>query len=139
MAFDFWHNLKRERAILKLMKALAKQRVAMILHPNNIWVIEYAAERTEANRPDFLTCLLRGWIEVYQEKVSTGKVTNMLDSDGRYLFDSKETIFRLTESGWAVINRSHQWAVLRVLAATVSAMIALYKLPVFETLVQLLK
>lgn len=127
MAFDFWHNFKREREILNLMRALAKQRVGLVHPIDNVWILEYGVERNEENRRDFLTCLLRGWVEVFQDDVPHGRLDKDGVAKGDVLFESKETTYRLTGEGWAIINRAHQWNVLRAIAAVIGVIFTAYK------------
>ena len=52
--------MKREYSIYKTLKLLARQRVALVLQPENVWVIEKAMPDTETNRENVQTCLMRG-------------------------------------------------------------------------------
>lgn len=104
-------GLKRERFIRKVLKSVSKQRVAVILQPGNVFVIE----KSPAPQPDLeealRTCHMRGWLEPICNAIPTGKLTK----DGRLpdgdLFTEVSPFYRLTEAGWSVIRRTHLWVV----------------------------
>jgi hypothetical protein len=116
---EFINTWKRERRIRKVLRGLARQRVAMT-GLGNILVIELALQRTENVKADLQTCLMRGWVEVIHHDLPTGQLDEFLGSDGNIQFTKSETHYRLTEGGWAARNRAHAWA----LANTVIAVIA---------------
>ncbi len=94
----------REWKIRQTLRALSRQRVAMILQPGGGWVIEKAIEFDDTTRADLATCQLRGWVDVLYERMPSGSVQSVLAGHPISL-DKSETIYRLTDSGWAVINR----------------------------------
>ena len=95
-----------EKFIKKILKKLSKQRVAMILQPGNVYVIEYAVEDDNENVVCALyTCHMRGWIEPInaipkQKLTEDGKLPN---HNGQYLGKT----YRLTDCGWNKINNIH--------------------------------
>lgn len=97
-------SLKYNWKIHRLLRQLAKQRVGMVLQPGNVWVIEHAVKDTEETKALLYTCQLRGWIELLHESVPNC----WLNSDGSLPngipFNSKEHIWKLTDSGWAAIH-----------------------------------
>lgn len=103
---------KRERAIRRTLKKLARQRVALIVQPQGIKVLERALIHDDDTAAILLTCQMRGWVEVLEEGVPHGRLT----ADGRLpegkLYDRVETLYRLTDSGWSAIHRSHGWALV---------------------------
>jgi hypothetical protein len=59
-------DCKRERRIRKVLKRLSRQRVAMVLEPGRVPVIEMAVLSSEEIEADLWTCRLRGWLEVVE-------------------------------------------------------------------------
>lgn len=111
----FWS--KNERFIRKVLKSLSRQRVALILQPGNVFVVE----KVPASQPGFeealRTCHMRGWIETICNAIPKGKLTE----DGRLpegdLVTEIGPYYRLTEAGWAVIRQTHLWVVTTCLIA----------------------
>jgi hypothetical protein len=108
--FDEWH---RERFIRKTLRRLSKQRVVGVLQPGNIWVIEKAVSEDEGDKvvAALRTCNLRGWVEIHTGAIPHGKLT----PDGKLPeglpMSGIAPIYKLTEAGWNVIHRSHEWVV----------------------------
>ena len=54
---------------------------------------------------------MRGWVAVLHEAIPSGSLT----ADGNLpkgpLYESRSTVYRLTEAGWMVINRSQTWVI----------------------------
>jgi hypothetical protein len=103
---------QRERAIKRALRKIAQQRVATILQPGNVLVIECAPTQLEASAEILHTCHLRGWLEVIDHAVPT----TTLSADGRipeaFLRNpERRPSYRLTEAGWHVINGTHIWLV----------------------------
>jgi hypothetical protein len=117
--------LKREYAIYKTLKLLAKQRVALILQPGNVWVIEKSLPETEQNLENIQTCIMRGWVEILHESVRSGN----LKSDGSLpdgrLFQNEKPIYKLTDSGWNAIHRTHYMGLLSITISLVGVAIVL--------------
>lgn len=118
-------NFFRERKILSYLRALAGQRVAMVLQPGNVWVIENAPKSDPDRETILLTCQMRGWVEPMMEGVPHGQLTPQGELPSGELFSSRQTVYRLTDCGWNVVNRQHQLNVLRMLIALVSVLLAL--------------
>ena len=97
----------------------------MVLQPGGVWVIERALPDTEEHAENLQTCLMRGWVEILQESVPTGK----LNSDGTLpngpMFENKKHLYRLTDSGWNALHRTHQLSVLGIAVALIAVAIAL--------------
>ena len=121
-------NLKREFSVYKTLKRLSKQRVAIVLQPGNVWVIENALPDTERSQENLQTCLMRGWVELLHESIPTSKI----DPNNIKLPDlsqaSKEHIYRLTDSGWNAIHRSHTMGLLGIIMTLVGTLIAFLSL-----------
>lgn len=115
-------NYKREKNIRKVLKSLTKQRISMIL-PNNIWVIENVSKlpfKEEALK----TCLIRGWVEIIEEAVPSGDLSLDHHIKSQQTFSHHEPIYRITDAGWAIVNRTHSWIIgtffISLLAVTAS-------------------
>ena len=70
------------------------------------------------------TCHLRGWVEPLANAIPKGT----LGPDGSlppHLFDGHGSLYRLTEGGWAVINRSQQLALLGAFLTVATLLVAL--------------
>jgi ASC-1-like (ASCH) protein len=108
-------NWKRERQIRKVLANLAKQRVVTVL-PGNVPVIEKSLKRNEVTEACLATCLMRGWVEPLYEEMPVSE----FDPDNWSLpqsFARTQTIYRLTEGGWAAHNRAHVWTLINVAIA----------------------
>lgn len=110
--------------IHRLLRRLARQRVGMVLQPGNVWVLEFAVQENEEIKALLYTCQLRGWVELLHESVPTGQ----LNSDGSLpngrLFKSKSHIWKLTDSGWAAIQRRHEITILGIIIALLGLAVA---------------
>jgi hypothetical protein len=115
--------MKREFSIHKTLKLLSKQRVAMVLQPGDVWVIEKSLPDTETHQENLQTCLMRGWVEILKDSIPTGKVgaDGSLPQSGYKI----KHIYRLTDSGWNAIHRTHVLTVLSIIATLVGISIAL--------------
>lgn len=120
-------SMRRERNVRAALHAIARQRVALVL-PNNIPVIECATPDDEWFDIAVRTCHLRGWVEVLHERVPHGRLA--FDESGPALpVEMKpKTIYRLTEGGWMVINRSHGWLVATFLASALAVIASAWPL-----------
>jgi hypothetical protein len=95
------------------------------MQPGNVWVIECAAPINEDNMPMVQTCLLRGWIEVLHEGVNHGQLGKNGALPQGPLFTETQDIWRLTDSGWSAIHRSHQLTVLGLALAVIGLVVGL--------------
>lgn len=111
--FTSW---KRERTIRGVLRGIARQRVVMVLS-GNVKVLEKALQRTEENEAAIATCMMRGWVEVLEDDVRVGDLTPEGGLPTGPLYSQRETQYRLTEGGWAAINRSHAWTLVNSLLA----------------------
>ena len=119
-AFEDW---RRERKILGVLRKLSRQRVALILNPGKVIVIENAMTRTEDIRNALETCVFRGWIEVLHLGVPSATLGNDMKIPSPEKFCAEDS-YRLTDSGWSAINRSHQLALLGIFLASISIAVA---------------
>jgi|SRR5436309_984432 len=121
----FLADWKREWDIRRILRQLAQQRVAMVLQPGNVWVIEKAVQDTKESDAALKTCYMRGWVEPIKDSIPKG----MLQPDGSLpelsMFQSSGPVWRLTDSGWAAIQRAHEWTLFGILVALISVFLAL--------------
>ncbi len=119
-----FQSLKVRRSIHRTLKAVSRQRVALILE-GNVWVIERCLPEDDVTQANIRTCHLRGWVEPVVHAIPKGSLTE----DGRlpdgYPFTSSGPIYRLTDSGWHAIYRSHVLGLLSLIATIVSVGVAL--------------
>lgn len=118
-------DLKREWKIRKILRRLSKQRVGLVLQPGNVWVIEKAVEDNEETDAALKTCYMRGWVEPLENSVPKGKLKEDGSLPDGNLFNSAGPIWKLTDSGWAAINRVHEWALIGILIGAVGVIVAL--------------
>jgi hypothetical protein len=113
-------KIKRGFSIYQTLKALSKQRVGLILQPGNVWVIERAVPDDEKTEANLRTCYLRGWVEPIENAIPKGRLT----VDGKLpegsLFSNIGPLYRLTDSGWNAIHRTHEMAFLGVSASLIA-------------------
>ncbi|WP_417510484.1 hypothetical protein [Methylophaga sp.] len=120
MLDDFIYEIK----IHRVLKKLARQRVAMILEPGHVPVIERAISRDEQTNALLLTAEIRGWVEVLHENLPTGKITEEGNINQSQPFDSLQNHYKLTDSGWAAIQRRHQLSLLSLGVALLGIYVA---------------
>lgn len=124
-------NFFRERQVHRALKAVSLQRVAIILQPGNIQVIEQGTPNAEWFELGVRTCHIRGWVEILHENLPTGA----LRFNGKEPQLPDEMVgknhYRLTEGGWAILNRSHAWVLatfwvsaIGLIAAVASLLVA---------------
>jgi hypothetical protein len=102
-------DLRRERQVRRALRAIARQRVVMVLNPGGVQVVEKSPPNQEWFEVGIRTCHIRGWVEVLHESLPTGSIqmqgrTPLLPAEMTPM-----THYRITEGGWAVLNRSHGW------------------------------
>ena len=114
-----FEDLRRERQVRRALKAIARQRVALVLQPGNVQVVERSPPEEEWFEIGVRTAQIRGWVEVLHENLPTGSV--QMKGKVPQLPDSMtpQTHYKLTEGGWAVLNRSHAWVLATFLVSTI--------------------
>jgi len=122
--FDTW---RRERQIRRSLRAIARQRVAIVL-PGNVQVVEMSPPNEEWFELGVRTCLIRGWVEVLHENLPTGTVRFSGDTPVPPHQMTPKTHYKLTEGGWAVLNRSHAWVLATFLVSSLALMIGVASL-----------
>lgn len=99
---------------------IAKQRVALVLIPGDIWVIENSLIIDNNFEAEVATCLMRGWIDILEKSIRFGQLTKngkLPNKSLDKLFNETGNIYRITESGWAVINRQKTILIVALLIA----------------------
>ncbi len=113
--------MKREFSIYRTLKAVSKQRVALILQPGNVWVIERAIPDDEVTEANLRTCHLRGWVEPIENAIPKGQLADDGGLPEGSMFNKRGPLYRLTDSGWNAIHRAHVIALLGVIASLLAA------------------
>ena len=133
---SIFEDIKRERDVRRALQAVARQRVALILQPGNVLVVECSPPDAEWFDIGVRTCHIRGWVEVLHESLPTGAVTFVGDRPQIPTQMTPKTHYRLTEGGWAILRRSHEWVIatfvvslLSLVAGVVSGYIGWIGLP----------
>jgi hypothetical protein len=108
-----------EKLIRHTLRRLSEQRIALVLQPGNVWVIEKAVEDDNAEIDAALkSAYIRGWVEPIANAVPTGALGpggQLPTGDLRI-----SPFWRLTDAGWAVVKRRHGWALFAILIALLS-------------------
>jgi|SRR5579862_2555101 len=119
----------REQFILGVLRRLARQRVAVLLQPGDVFVLEYAVDETVEDVAEALrTCHMRGWVEPLAHSIPKGRLKPNGSLPDGPLYTHTAPFYRLTDSGWRVINKSHGWEVFACLVAVVSLFVSLASL-----------
>jgi hypothetical protein len=138
-----YRRIVRERKMRRVLKRLARQYVSGVhwshpsdsfsqrpdeLTPQGLYIIieDAVMPQDEGTLEALHTCILRGWIEQLPEKIRTKLRAN----DGRPIVDPQVwpypmTHYRITESGWAAVNRAHAWTVARLLIGLLLGLLTL--------------
>jgi hypothetical protein len=117
-------GFRRERTIRRVLRQLARQRVVSVLQPGNVWLIERALENTEDHEAALRTCHMRGWVEPLADSIPGATLGPDANLPPDFAFDRSQPLYRLTDSGWAAIHRTHVLALLSALIALVGAALA---------------
>ena len=109
-----------ERQIRQTLRRLARQRVAFILQPGNVWVVERAVDDSDGEdvAAALRTCQLRGWVGIEVDAVPKGSISPR--GELPLSMDRVAPVYRLTEAGWSVVHRSHGWVLATFLVASVT-------------------
>ena len=116
---------RTERAIRRAVRGLARQRVAAILQPGNMLVVERGPSRRDPSEAALRSCHLRGWAEPIANAVRSGS----LGPDGTIpeggIYDRVGPLYRITDAGWHVLRRTHIWVIWTFLVALLSLVAAI--------------
>ena len=118
-------HLKREYSIYKTLSRISKQRVVLLLQPGSAWVIEKALPNTSQHQANIRTCMIRGWVETLHESIPSTNIDNNHGLSKGFKFDSNEDIYKLTDSGWNAIHRTHVITLLSIIIALLGVFITL--------------
>lgn len=125
-----FENFSSERRVRRALKAVSRQRVAMILQPGNVSVIERGVPDEEWFEQGVRTCHIRGWVEVLHKNLPTGSL-HFHGNEPQFPAEiQSKNHYRLTEGGWAVLNRSHSLLVATFLVSAVGLVVAVASLAV---------
>ncbi len=122
-----FEEFRQEWAIRRTLKLLARQRVAVVLQPENVWVVEKAINDNENTDADLATCHMRGWIEPLTDAIPTGQVPPDGKLPANFKFDKAQAHYKLTSAGWSVLYRSYQLSILAVVISISSVLISVIK------------
>lgn len=111
--------MKREYSIYRTLKAISKQRVALILKPDNVWVIENSIPDSEEKEGNLRTCHLRGWVEPIENAIPKGKLALDGSLPTGNIFTEQAPLYRLTDSGWNAIHRTHVITLLSIISSLI--------------------
>jgi hypothetical protein len=127
--FDEWH--RRERFIRKTLRRLSRQRVVLILQPGNVWVVEKAVSEGEGQEvvAALRTCNLRGWVEIQSNAVPHAEPKN-------FQIVGVAPIYKLTEAGWNVIHRSHEWVVATFVVVAITLIATILSIFITNALIK---
>jgi hypothetical protein len=81
-------------------------------------------KETEDIEADLEACLLRGWVKILDAGMPSGSTQPLLEH-GDLILDTKEDVYRLTDAGWAVINRDRQVELIGVTLAVIGLLLSL--------------
>jgi hypothetical protein len=118
-------DFRRELAIRRTLRKLSRQRVALVLQPGNVWVIERAVSSTAETDTALKTCHMRGWVEPLENAIPQGKLTP--DRNLPANFAGVGPIWKLTSAGWSVIHRSNELALIAIVIAVISLLVSIIK------------
>jgi hypothetical protein len=116
--------MRREYSIYRTLKALSRQRVALILQPGNVWVIEKSIPHDERTEENLRTCHLRSWVEPIANAIPRGQLTAGGGLPPGFVFSEQAPLYRLTDSGWNAIHRTHVLALLSLIVALLALGVA---------------
>ncbi len=117
--------MTREYSIYKTLKALSKQRVGLILNPGNVWVIEKAISDSDENEKNLRTCHLRGWVEPLENSIPKGELTSDGNLPSGNIFTKQAPLYKLTDSGWNAIHRTHVITLLGIMLSFIAIGVAI--------------
>jgi hypothetical protein len=137
-----YRRRRREQNIRRVLRGLARQYVSTVQWSTDsdpfskrpdeptpadpYIVVEDAVRRDAATMQAIHTCILRGWIEEIPGKIRS----KLRPNDGQPLVDPPMwpfpmTHYRITEAGWAALNRAHAWTVAKILIGLLLSLLTL--------------
>jgi hypothetical protein len=88
-------------------------------------VIEKAVEDNEETDAALKTCYMRGWVEPLENSIPRGKLKKDGSLPDGNLYHSFGPVWKLTDSGWAAINRVHEWTLISILIGAIGVIVAI--------------
>lgn len=116
---DVLTNFRRERSIRRTLRLLARQRVVGIM-AGNVWCIELAMPDDDETHANLRTADLRGWAEPLQDNA----VRDFRWTGSNVTAAGTTVVYRLTDGGWAAIQRAHMFNVVMLFLTFVAAVAA---------------
>lgn len=116
--------MKREYSIYRTLKALSKQRVVLILQPGNVWVIEKSLSNSHEQEENLRTCYMRGWVEPIENAIPKGKLLPDGSLPSSNIFTEHGPLYKLTDSGWNAIHRTHVITLLGIILSLIAVGVA---------------
>ena len=89
-----------------------------------MWVIDQAVEDTPENDAALKTCYIRGWVEVLENSIPKGKVNPDGSLSEGSLFSGTGPLYKVTDSGWAVVHHTQLWTLVAVVVSALSFIIS---------------
>ena len=90
----FFESIRNEYQIRQIPRKLSKQRVRAVL-PGNVWLIDNAVPESDNSNCALLTCLLRGWVVLYQNDVPTRQLDQDLKLPAGEIFSKNHPFIHL--------------------------------------------
>ena len=87
--------------------------------------MEKALPNTDQNQANIRTCMIRGWVDLLHESVPSTNIDNNYGLSKEPEFNNNENIYKLTDSGWNAIHRTHVIALLGIIIALLGVFITL--------------
>ena len=119
-----FYDLRRDRQVKRALRAIARKRVAMVLQPGDLQVVERSPPREEWFELGVRTALIRGWVEVLYEGMPTGTLQLLGNVPQMPNSMAPTTHYKLTEGGWAVLNRSQAWIFATFMVSVVGLLVS---------------
>jgi len=70
---------------------------------------------------------MRGWVEILEDSIPKGKLNEDGSLPDGQFFKSSGPIWKLTDSGWAAINRAHEWTLIGILIGALGVYVTINK------------
>lgn len=110
----------RELKVRQVLRRLARQRVALVAQPGNVWIIEKALQRDADCEVGLATYAMRGWVEPLYQDLPTNGLSNEGTIAPGLLLTRTESYVRLTEGGWSAIYPAQARVLVNALLAVAS-------------------
>lgn len=112
-------HFRRERSIRRTLRLLARQRVVHVMQ-GNVWCIELAMPDDAETQANLRTADLRGWAAPLQDNA----VRDFRWTGTEVTLAGATVVYRLTEGGWAMLQRAHMLNVIMAFLTLIGAVAA---------------